>query len=286
MTIYCVYLTTYLGNKLPPFYIGYTKSDNIKYRNYRGTVTSRKYKEMWKREIKENPQLFKTKILSEYNNKEEAQEKEKFLLKSLRVIKNEMYINMAITCHADNTGKKLINDGIKCWQIYKHEKIPEGCKYGMLETQRKAKFGIGKGIKKKFSEDGMRRRKISRSGKNSSSKKTEVREKIKNSIKQLWKQGTYNNRIRVEMNGENNPFYGKKHSKKTNENNRQKHLGKIVVMDSMGNKFSCTREEFNKRDDLVGVNKGRRLYNNGKINILIGKNDPVPEGFIKGAISK
>lgn len=33
--LYCTYLTSYFGNKLPPFYIGYTTVANIN-RGYRG----------------------------------------------------------------------------------------------------------------------------------------------------------------------------------------------------------------------------------------------------------
>ena len=42
--MYCTYLTIYLGNKLPPFYIGYTKIKNIE-KNYNGTVTKKNNKD-------------------------------------------------------------------------------------------------------------------------------------------------------------------------------------------------------------------------------------------------
>jgi hypothetical protein len=37
MSIYCVYLTCYRGNKLPPFYIGYSTIEKVK-DGYKGTV--------------------------------------------------------------------------------------------------------------------------------------------------------------------------------------------------------------------------------------------------------
>lgn len=46
---YCVYVTTYLGKKLPPFYIGSTSVDNLK-NGYKGSVMSKKYKNIWKGE--------------------------------------------------------------------------------------------------------------------------------------------------------------------------------------------------------------------------------------------
>jgi hypothetical protein len=102
---YCTYLTTYKGNKLPPFYIGYTTVKNIQ-KGYRGSVASKKYKETWLLELKQNPEMFNTKIISLHNSKEEAKQKEIKLQKSLNVIKNEMYINKAIGHHYDNTGNK------------------------------------------------------------------------------------------------------------------------------------------------------------------------------------
>ena len=61
--IYCTYLTIYKGNKLPPFYIGSTSVDKIN-TGYHGTVSSKKYKDIYKQELITNPQIFKTKILT------------------------------------------------------------------------------------------------------------------------------------------------------------------------------------------------------------------------------
>lgn len=93
--MYCTYLTTYKGNKLPPFYIGSSSVENIE-NGYRGTVKSKKYSKIWKEEIKNNSNLFNTKILSIHKTRKEALEKEKFLQLSLNVIKNSLYINQAI----------------------------------------------------------------------------------------------------------------------------------------------------------------------------------------------
>jgi len=60
MKPFCVYLTIYRGNKLPPFYLGYTKANKIKNENYHGSVSSKKYKQIFNKEIKENPELFTT----------------------------------------------------------------------------------------------------------------------------------------------------------------------------------------------------------------------------------
>lgn len=92
---YCVYLTTYKGSKLPPFYIGSTTIDRIN-SGYRGSVKSKKYKAKFQEELYKNPHLFKTQIISSYFSRKNAQYKEKQLQTKLNVVKSEMYMNMAI----------------------------------------------------------------------------------------------------------------------------------------------------------------------------------------------
>lgn len=94
MSIYCVYLTTYSGNKLPPFYIGSSSKRRIE-SGYRGSVLSKKYKEIWKQELTDNPHLFKTRIICTYKSSEESREKELKLQKLLNVVHSDMYINMS-----------------------------------------------------------------------------------------------------------------------------------------------------------------------------------------------
>lgn len=91
---FCVYLTTYFGNKLPMFYIGSTTL--IKFNNgYVGSVSSKKYSTIWKNEIRNNPTLFKTKLIAIFETRQEAFLKEEFLQKQLNVIKNPLYVNMS-----------------------------------------------------------------------------------------------------------------------------------------------------------------------------------------------
>jgi len=95
MDIYVVYLTIYSGNKLPPFYIGSTSLDNIS-NGYRGSVKSKKYKSTWKQELRDNPHLFKTKIISKHDDRKQSLEKELILQQKLNVVKSPMYINMSL----------------------------------------------------------------------------------------------------------------------------------------------------------------------------------------------
>jgi len=92
MKMFVTYLTIYKGNKLPPFYIGYTKKSNIE-KGYNGSVKSKKYKGIWEEEKKKG--LLKTIILSEYDKKEDAINREAYLQNFFSVHTNPMYINMA-----------------------------------------------------------------------------------------------------------------------------------------------------------------------------------------------
>tara|TARA_R110000868_G_scaffold139127_1_gene353846 strand:+ start:157 stop:924 length:768 start_codon:yes stop_codon:yes gene_type:complete len=94
--IYCTYLTVYTGNKLPPFYIGSTSVDKIN-KGYRGSVTSQKYKSIWKQELRDTPKLFSTHILTYHYTKHESVNREREFHDKLSVSSSSLYINM---CHA------------------------------------------------------------------------------------------------------------------------------------------------------------------------------------------
>ena len=100
MNIYVVYLTTYFGSKLPPFYIGSTRLDKIQ-SGYRGSVMSLKYRTLWKSELTSNPNLFSTKVISTHPTRKDAYQMELKLQLRLNVVNNPMYINMA---YANPTG--------------------------------------------------------------------------------------------------------------------------------------------------------------------------------------
>ena len=107
---FCVYITFYSGNKMPPFYIG-SSSYKILTTGYNGSVCSVKYKDIWKMERKLNPSLFKTSIISYHNSREEAYQKEEKLQKLLNVVNSPMYINCSYAIERfDNTGKQLSKD--------------------------------------------------------------------------------------------------------------------------------------------------------------------------------
>lgn len=92
--LYCVYLTIYRGNKLPPFYIGSTSVAKAK-GTYRGSVSSKDYKELWKTEMSNNPELFDIKIISYHQTRKDALDKEDYFHVKLGVKDNPLYINKA-----------------------------------------------------------------------------------------------------------------------------------------------------------------------------------------------
>jgi hypothetical protein len=105
--IYCTYLTVYTGNKLPPYYIGSSTIDKIN-NGYRGSVQSKKYKKIWREELRINPLLFSTFIISKHATREECLLREEDLQRKLNVVENPLYINLCIAgkLFADNKGIK------------------------------------------------------------------------------------------------------------------------------------------------------------------------------------
>ncbi len=91
---YCVYLTVYRGNKLPPFYIGSSSVENVNF-GYHGSVSSKRYKEIWKHEVKFNNDLFTTKIIAYFNTRREALCMENKLQHCVQVVNNPLYINQS-----------------------------------------------------------------------------------------------------------------------------------------------------------------------------------------------
>jgi hypothetical protein len=113
--LYCVYLTIYRGNKLPPFYIGSTSIQNIEQDGYHGSVRSKSYRDIWKSELQINSHLFITKIIATRFTRKEAVDLEKNLQLKMDAANSPMYINKAIASHqfmlhvkhSDETKKKI-----------------------------------------------------------------------------------------------------------------------------------------------------------------------------------
>jgi hypothetical protein len=104
MNIYCVYLTTYKGNKLPPFYIGSSSVEKVQ-KGYHGSVCSKQFRDIWKSEIRKNPNLFQTKIISTHSDRKEATLRERDLQKKLSAVKNPLYTNQSFAAYDSFTDR-------------------------------------------------------------------------------------------------------------------------------------------------------------------------------------
>ena len=93
--MYCVYLTTYAGDKLPPFYVGSTSKQKIT-EGYKGSVSSAEWKAIWEYELKNHPDLFNTWIISEHSTRKEALEAElKYQIEN-NVVESTQWINKSL----------------------------------------------------------------------------------------------------------------------------------------------------------------------------------------------
>lgn len=91
---YVVYLTMYKGTLLPRWYIGSSTIERV-VNGYNGSVASKKWKEIYKKEQKENKELFTTRVLSYHKTKKDALEEECRVQRLHEVPKNEKYFNEA-----------------------------------------------------------------------------------------------------------------------------------------------------------------------------------------------
>jgi hypothetical protein len=90
--MYCVYLTIYKGNKLPPFYIGYSSVQQVE-NGYNGSPSSKEFQKTWLNERKTNKHLFRTIIISLCNSKNDAIARERHIHEIYDCKLNPLYIN-------------------------------------------------------------------------------------------------------------------------------------------------------------------------------------------------
>ena len=172
---FCVYLTIYSGKKLPPFYIGSSSVEKVN-NGYRGSVSSKKYSEIWKLELKENPSLFRTKVIKSFPDRKSALDWERKIQETLKVVSNPLYCNLWIACGIFGysvKGKDHHCYGKKLWtdsnpNPFKGKKHSE-------ETRRKMSL---KSKNKKVSEETRKKQSLARKGVSTGAKSEETRKKI------------------------------------------------------------------------------------------------------------
>jgi NUMOD3 motif len=186
---FCVYLTKYNGHLMPPMYIGSRATIDVLENSYFGTVTSSKYKKIWKEELKQNPELFSVEIISCHDTRQEALDAEEQFQRLHDAVNSDLYINQAYA------NKKFSNLGKKA-----------------SDETRKKLSQSHKG--KKFTAEHRQNLSDSRKGKDIGSKRTEE-------TKQKMREAHEGKRV-----GENNNFYGKTHSDETKQKIAAKNIDK------------------------------------------------------------
>ena len=89
---YVVYLTEYRGHKLPRWYIGSSSKEKV-LNGYTGSVSSKKWSEIYYSELDKNRHLFKVNIISYHKTRSEAADEELRLQKLHSVVTNDDYFN-------------------------------------------------------------------------------------------------------------------------------------------------------------------------------------------------
>ena len=226
--MYCVYLTSYRGNQLPPFYIGTTSLKNID-KGYLGSVSSKKYKNIWKEEIKNHRELFTNTIVAVYSTQQEAFAREQFFQRSLNVLENSLYINCVIghkdfrnTKHSEETKLKIKLALTNNPKIQSRKRKPHSD-----ETKRKIQLALKAHVR---TTDHCLKLSIAIKGRKLSSEwranlsKSHKGRISPNKGKKLtaeWKA-----KLSTALSGDRNPRYGKKHSQEAKEKIRYARLNK------------------------------------------------------------
>lgn len=153
--MFVVYLTMYSGDKLPKWYIGSSSRERV-LSGYTGSVASRKWSDIYYKELKENRHLFKTRILSTHETRAEAVHEEYRLQRLHKVVTNNLYFNESYAakngCFArDKTGElnPMYGQGEKLKGIkngrhkdnYKGDlrKLSKNISAGLIKTQKNKK---------------------------------------------------------------------------------------------------------------------------------------------------
>lgn len=164
---YVVYLTLYSGTKMPKWYIGSSRKNKV-INGYNGSITSKKYRDIYKYEQLNNKHLFRTRILSYHRTREQALIEELRLQKLHLVVTNMNYFNQSYAqpngmFGMDVSGDLNPNNGNK-WNGEQKEHLSnlmKGCFYynngiKTIRVNSNAAIPIGfiKGVLKKPSSEG------------------------------------------------------------------------------------------------------------------------------------
>jgi len=189
--MYCVYITEYKDLNQTKKYCGSSSIKKIK-SGYRGSVTSKRYKDWWETELKTNPQYFFTYIISEHSTRKEAFEAELQFHIENSVVKSEEWINESLARPNGFFGRDVSGELNPMYGSSRTGEKHKGSENISAALQEFFKSPKSKNHRKSSSE---------RMKQNNPSKDP----KVKNKIKTTW--------LNMGRNiGEKNGMYGKTHT--------------------------------------------------------------------------
>ncbi len=182
--LYCCYLTIYSGKILPPFYLGSTSVEKIR-QGYHGSISSKKWTKKYQNELKNHPELFKTIILKTTYTRSMSLAIELYIQKKNNVVKSKFFFNESLASKNGMFGRDVSgknNPG------YGKNPFCNRTPEQMIETKQKCS--------------------------NASKKRKPInpfKDKTKEEMIEIG------SKISAKCKGENNSFFGKKHTEKTKE---------------------------------------------------------------------
>lgn len=237
--MYVVYLTIYRGTKLPPYYIGSTSFNKIE-NGYCGSVTSKKYKEIFNSERIENFNLFDVIVLLKYDTRIEALEMELHLQKEFDVVKSNSFFNESYASINGMFGRDVSGSNNPM--------------YGKKQSESAKKIMSEKRGNEKRYEQTEEHRKISSHTHKGKFVSDETRSKISKA-----KKGKYV--------GVNNPQYGKKHSDETKQKISVANKGKVVSEETREKLSKANKGRIVSEEEKLKVSKAKKGKKRGKFSL-------------------
>jgi hypothetical protein len=189
--MYCVYLTTYSGNKIPKYYVGSSSLSKIK-SGYKGSVSSKEWKLLWNYELRFYPELFDVIIISEHSTRLEALQSELQYQLNYNVVESKDYINKSLAKPNGFFGMDVLGENNPM--------------YGKSRTGEKHNGGqnISQSLKNFYT---------TQKGLELKQKQSEIMLGENNPMWQKHHSDEFRKNQSKRMSGKNNPMFGKTHSK-------------------------------------------------------------------------
>lgn len=138
---YVVYLITYSGDKHPPYYIGSTTISKLE-NGYRGSVRSLVWKDIYRKEVKENPNAYSYSILARTDTRKMALELERELQILYDVVKSDLFVNRSLAAVNGFFGMDVRGENNPMYGKYASDKTKEALSKASLGKVSVTEDGI------------------------------------------------------------------------------------------------------------------------------------------------